>query len=263
MENPFTRIYVVDEQPTLLDRIKAFLAQPGGKFFALMLFLVLGQALISISSTLIEKIWYLPAIIISLTMHEYSHARMADFLGDPTPRRTGRLSLNPLKHLDVFGTILMIFTSFGWAKPVGVNPNNCRNPKRAMMSIALAGPASNLVMALIAAGLMKLTLLNIKWLIANLGLNFVRILYGSVLMPFLVINVSLMIFNLIPFPPLDGSRVLAYFIPDEYMFKYRAFETVAPMVLFALMAFGFFNILITPTLKASLILITSAFGLPM
>ena len=261
MENQYTRIYVVNERPSLLDRIKAFIAEPGGMFFALMILLVLSHALYSFSSAVIEKIWYLPAIIISLTVHEYSHARMADFLGDQTPRLTGRLSLNPLKHLDIFGTLLMIFTSFGWAKPVEVNPNNCRNPEKAMVSIAIAGPMSSLIMAMLSAGLMKLILLNSSWLIENLGFTTVKNLYGSVLMPFLVINTSLMIFNLIPVPPLDGSRVLAYLLPDKYKFKYRAFESIAPLVLFVLMAFGAFSIIITPTLKFTLGLISSLFGL--
>lgn len=161
-------------------------------------------------------------LLVAFTIHELAHAVTADYLGDPTPRNMGRITLNPIKHLDPFGTILLIVAGFGWAKPVIVNPLNMRgNPRTAMAIVAIAGPLSNIVMALLASipvrfGLIDMTLQSSP---------------GSVLpsLPFLVsefiwINLILAFFNLIPIPPLDGSKILFAILPVEWVYRLRPLE---------------------------------------
>ena len=157
-----------------------------------------------------------PIFIMSLVLHELSHAYMADFLGDPTPRLTGRLTLNPLKHLDLWGTLLFIFCHFGWAKPVQVNDSYFKNPDRAMVSVALAGPLCNFFIAIFSVLILKAT-----FFFANneLTLSIVfNICYFAT-----SINVLLAVFNLIPIPPLDGSRLVHYLLPARYKANYYRF----------------------------------------
>jgi Zn-dependent protease len=192
---------------------------------------------------LFEILIMVPIILISLTFHEFCHAVMADFLGDPTPRRQGRLSLNPLRHLDLVGTIMLFFARFGWAKPVQVDPSNFRKPHRAMMSVALAGPLSNVFLALLGGLIVKTTYL--------LGSSFdlprtllILILTSANL--FIIINVGLTMFNLLPIPPLDGSRVVTYFLPARWRFHYRTLEETGPMLLMILFAFGMLGRILGP-----------------
>ncbi|MDD4938478.1 MAG: site-2 protease family protein [Candidatus Shapirobacteria bacterium] len=151
------------------------------------------------------------ALIITITIHEFFHALIADKLGDPTPRAAGRLSLNPLVHADPIGTILLPLLSaftgiptIGWAKPVPIDPFNLRNPKRDEILISLAGPVSNFLFAIIIA-----TIANIF----NIQSIFVYIL--------VLINISLGIFNLIPIPPLDGSHILLNLLPNESKYQWE------------------------------------------
>ena len=157
-----------------------------------------------------------PIFIFSLVLHELSHAYMADFLGDPTPRRTGRLTLNPFKHLDLLGTLLFLFCHFGWAKPVQVNASNFRNPDKAMVSVALAGPLCNLFLALLSAIVLRLSLFITRdATVINIVFNIC--FYAT------SVNVLLAVFNLIPIPPLDGSRLVHYLLPDRYKASYYQF----------------------------------------
>ncbi|MFS8641038.1 MAG: site-2 protease family protein, partial [Symbiobacteriaceae bacterium] len=135
-----------------------------------------------------------PGLLMALVLHEYAHARVADRLGDPTPRASGRLSLDPLAHLDPVGTLLLLAFGFGWARPVPVNPYYFRNPIAGMAYVAAAGPLTNVLLALAA-----LVVLQLWW---PPGLVGRALLYTA------YINVFLAVFNLIPVPPLDGSRVL-------------------------------------------------------
>ena len=149
-------------------------------------------------------IYLLPGFIIGLTCHEYAHGRMAYILGDETARYNGRLTLNPAAHLDPIGLLMLFFAGFGWAKPVPVNPYNLQvNIKQGMLLVALAGPATNLIIALAAT-----LLLGVFG-----GLGFVVL--NSILQLTIHINIVLAIFNLIPIPPLDGSRILAGLLPGE------------------------------------------------
>ena len=149
---------------------------------------------------------YLPSVfvvLLCLPIHEFAHAFTADKLGDPTPRRAGRLTLNPLAHLDVFGTIALLIVHFGWAKPVPVNPFNLRDRKGGMAIVAIAGPVSNLILCLIFAGITRLLMLipsDSVWL----NVTVLVVYYIA------YINLALALFNLLPIPPLDGSKVLKW-----------------------------------------------------
>lgn len=147
-------------------------------------------------------IYWMPAILIGLTFHEYAHGWAAEKLGDRTARMAGRLTLNPLPHLDPVGFLLLILAGFGWAKPVPVNPYNLRGDKRTgMMLVSMAGPATNIGLALIAAALLSVV-----------GAD-------SILVPFvlamILVNLILAFFNLLPIPPLDGSKILAGLFPGS------------------------------------------------
>jgi Zn-dependent protease len=165
-------------------------------------------------------------LVIAITIHEFSHALMADRLGDPTPRSQGRLSLNPFRHLDLVGTIMLFLVHFGWGKPVIIDPYNLKNPKRDEMLIALAGPASNLILA---------TLISIS--IHFLSLNDITIILLSNLIQ---MNVILAIFNLIPIPPLDGSKVLLNLLPQDKSIQWE--EAFSKYGLILLLAFLFLPI---------------------
>lgn len=163
----------------------------------------------------------LPAILLALSIHEFAHGYVAYQLGDPTPKHQGRLTLNPLAHLDFMGTLLLIVAHFGWAKPVMVNPANFRiNQKKGMLYVALAGPVSNLILAFIAALLYNLT---VKY-----NASFFWVLSAEAL---LVINLSLAVFNLIPIPPLDGSKILAGLLPYHKQGIVYQLEAYGPFIL--------------------------------
>jgi len=149
------------------------------------------------------------AIIAAISIHEFSHAWAADRLGDPTPRLQGRLTLNPKAHLDPIGTLMLILFRFGWGRPVQFDPFNLKNPRRDAMLIGLAGPASNLISAAIAA-------LGIR-IIGQIGP------ISLILIPFIVISVVLAVFNLVPVHPLDGGKIIAGLLPRETA---REFEAV-------------------------------------
>lgn len=139
------------------------------------------------------------AILVSLTIHEFSHALIARWRGDRTAEREGRLTLNPLAHLDLFGFIPLLFLGFGWAKPVPFNPYNLRNPKWDSVAVALAGPLSNLLLALIAG-------LGLRFFLffSPAGSDFLLVTFLVIL---ILLNLSLLLFNLIPIHPLDGSKL--------------------------------------------------------
>jgi Zn-dependent protease len=155
---------------------------------------------------MIETIIFIIIILFAITVHEFSHALAAEMMGDPTPRLAGRLTLNPIKHIDPIGFLMLLIVRFGWAKPVPINPYNFRDPVRGEMVVSFAGPASNFLAAWLAAVLMKL------FPVVFLSNGYVQ---GAVLY-FIWINLALAVFNLLPIPPLDGSHILEPFIPEEY-----------------------------------------------
>jgi Zn-dependent protease len=168
-------------------------------------------------------------MLISLPVHEFSHAYAAYKLGDDTAKRMGRLTLNPIKHLDPFGAVLMIFTGFGWAKPVPINPNNFRNRKKGFALSALAGPLSNIILAYLAIVIYRLFGLSPSGII---GLFFYYLA---------ILNIGLGVFNLIPVPPLDGSRIFSLILPEKQYFQLMKYEGICFLLLFVLMQFSFFT----------------------
>ena len=159
-----------------------------------------------------------PAILVALTVHELAHGAAARALGDDTAERAGRLTLNPLAHLDLFGTLMLLYGPFGWAKPVPVDPRKLRNPRWDMALVAVAGPLSNIALAAATGLLYRLDLVN----------------YGSVASAFLsvffLINIGLAVFNLLPIHPLDGSRILVAFLSEKNLRRYAKVMAVAPIV---------------------------------
>ncbi len=184
---------------------------------------------------LLNLLLWVPGLLLALTFHEFSHGMVAYKLGDPTPERAGRLTLNPLAHLDVMGTIALFLFHFGWAKPVPINPHFLRNPKRDMIFIAIAGPAANFILAIIAGIIVKI--------LSTIGQS------GTILWYMMVytmdINVILMAFNLIPIPPLDGSKILFGLTNINPRTIYNL-ERMGPMILLGIIILGSmsgFNIL--------------------
>ncbi len=183
----------------------------------------------------IELLIRVPVVLICLVVHEVSHGYMAMRLGDPTARNLGRLTLNPLKHLDPIGAICMFFFRFGWAKPVPINTRYFRKPRRDMALTALAGPVSNFIMAFVGVflfGISMVILNNIpvpEGFSANLWMAWILFVET-----FISMNLSLCVFNMIPVPPLDGSRIFLTFLPPKYYFgimKYERYIVLGMLVL--------------------------------
>lgn len=167
---------------------------------------------ISLTDVLIRILSSLAVIFLTMPVHEYAHALAGTKLGDPTPKYTGRLSLNPFRHIDYIGALLIILVGFGYAKPVQINPRNFDNPKTGMAMVAFAGPLANLMMALISLFGMNFA--------SSIGLNYLELFFDVIA----TINISLAIFNLIPIPPLDGSRILNALLPDRTYYKLMQYE---------------------------------------
>lgn len=177
-----------------------------------------------------------PVTLIALTGHELAHGWVSEKLGDPTPRQNGRMTVNPLAHLDLVGTLLMIFTGFGWAKPVMVNPMYYKNRKKGMALTAAAGPAANLIMAF--AALLIFTVLQI--ICFKLGFEIPR-LVGSIVYVFIFRNLCFMVFNLIPIPPLDGAKVLGMFLPNRAYYTMLQYERYCMLLIMLLSVTGVFS----------------------
>lgn len=195
-----------------------------------------------------QLIWYLlciPAALISLTVHEYFHGYAAYKLGDPTAHALGRLSLNPLAHLDPIGTLCMVLFHFGWAKPVPVNPRHFRDPRKGMAITAAAGPLSNLLLAVFSALLFlltgKLAVALLPYISENAFLLNFFIYFQLFFQVLHTLNLTLCVFNLIPLPPLDGSRILYVFLPPKYYFGVMKYERTIRLVLLIALALGAFT----------------------
>lgn len=173
-------------------------------------------------------------LIIAFTLHEFAHAATANALGDDTPRLAGRLTLNPIAHLDLIGTILLLVAGFGWAKPVPINPYALRRRSRAgLMWVSVAGPLTNLLLAVLAA-----IPLHFDWISYFAATGRFLPTLGQFLLEFVLINLALFLFNLIPLAPLDGEKVLTFFLPPAMEEAYQKFRPYAPMVLLAIAFIG-------------------------
>jgi len=189
---------------------------------------------------------FIIAILIALSVHEWAHGLVAHWLGDPTAKMDGRLTVNPIAHLDPMGTIMFLVVGFGWAKPVPVDPRYFKNPKRDMTFVALAGPASNFVMAFVAFFLLVLMGKNgmgtsAMGLLSSAGNGSpIVLLIEQVLKSAIFVNLALMAFNLLPIAPLDGSKILHAFIPYQHEQQYQLFMQRGPYILLLLILAGIF-----------------------
>jgi len=166
----------------------------------------------------------IPVLLFALVFHEFSHGWVANKLGDPTAKYAGRLTLNPIAHLDLMGSLMILFVGFGWAKPVPVDSRYLANPRTDMMKIAFAGPASNLLLAFVAGLFIRFT--------GNLGP------LSSMLMMFTQINIMLAVFNMIPIPPLDGSQIFSGLMVRRNPDLVVKLQIYGPQILMGLILFG-------------------------
>jgi len=181
------------------------------------------------------------AVLITLTVHEYCHGYAAYKMGDNTAKNLGRLTLNPIPHIDPIGALCMLLFHFGWAKPVPINPRNFKNPKKGFAITALAGPLSNLFLGFIFSGVLLLLIAifdgvafesEFAYNIVFYSIEFIKILYA--------VNIGIAIFNLIPIPPLDGSRLLTVILPERLYFKIMRYERVIYFVMIGWLLVGDF-----------------------
>ncbi len=215
----------------------------------------------NLSKIQLFAVWVLP-VLFAITIHEVAHGWVASKLGDKTALMMGRITLNPIKHIDPIGTIvvpaILLFLGgfiFGWAKPVPVNWNNLRNPRRDMALVAAAGPVTNFLMAIIWAAILKigiiLTQQDMSWAIALVYMGQAGIW----------INLILMVLNLIPIPPLDGSRVMASFLSPKAAYAYSRIEPYGFFIILGLLAFGILGFILLPPVRFLFTMIIAAFGI--
>jgi len=189
----------------------------------------------------------LPGLLLAIIIHEFSHGAVAYLLGDDTAKKAGRLTLNPFKHLDLVGFIFLLIFKFGWAKPVPINSFNFKNRKRDTILVSLAGPFSNFIMAIIIGFILS------SGVIAN------NIL-ANILLIALWYNLMLGSFNLLPFPPLDGSKILASLLPTKLEFAFYKYERYLHLILIILIATNTIDKLLGPFIETNLNLLLKIIG---
>ena len=187
---------------------------------------------------LMEMVAGLPGLIMALALHEYAHAWAAVKMGDFTPKMMGRLTLNPMAHIDPIGLVVLLIARFGWAKPVVINPHNFRDRKKGEILVAVAGPAMNFLLAFLALGVMLLLTKRMQ-MDMSYGLK-------AVLWLIVVYNINFGIFNLIPLPPLDGSRILMAMLPYEMQYRFAALERYSMIIFIIFIATPILGYILVP-----------------
>ena len=196
----------------------------------------------SLINTITELLFVIPCVLVALSVHEVSHGWMAYRLGDPTAKNLGRLSLNPLKHLDPIGTLCMIFFHFGWARPVPINTRYFKHNRRDTALTALAGPLSNIALAFLGTIILHV-------IYAEFSYN-VFVAAMTLFNYFRSLNLALAVFNLIPVPPLDGSRIFLVWLPAKYYFGVMKYERYIQLGLMLLLWTGFLSLPLSPVVSA-------------
>lgn len=200
------------------------------------------------SDQIFEIIWTIPVILIAITTHEYAHGFVANYYGDPTAKRAGRLTLNPFAHLDPAGIIMFLIFRIGWAKPVPVNSQNLKNPKMDMIKVSFAGPFSNIILAFLFSLFLKVNYFIFQKMIFNSYFWF-RLVQGwfILLRSGIFINIALAIFNLIPIPPLDGHHIVSGILPEHLARQYEKInQTYGMLIIFFLFISGIVRKIILP-----------------
>lgn len=182
---------------------------------------------------LTTMLYSVPALLIAITFHEYAHAYVSHKLGDDTAKNMGRLTLNPFAHLDLLGTIFLFVVGFGWAKPVGVNMNAFKNRKQGMLLTAFSGPIMNFLLAIVFAVILVLYTKVMRGNTSQAAEIIFYMLYYAV-----IYNAVLCVFNFLPLPPLDGSKMVAALLPEKLEIKFYQYQTPLNFVLIALIIFG-------------------------
>jgi Zn-dependent protease len=197
---------------------------------------------------LLQAVFFLPPFLLAISFHESAHAYIADRFGDPTAKNMGRITLNPIPHIDLFGLIAIFIVHFGWAKPVPVNSQNLKDPIKDNLWISLAGPASNLILAIISGVVFRILVPVLSGSQAG-GFILLMIQFSVIL------NIVLMVFNLFPIPPLDGFHILEGIVPYNTYLSLQKLQQTGPMILFGLIilssfsGLNFFGIVFNPFVK--------------
>ena len=205
-----------------------------------------------------------PPVVFAIVVHEVAHGLVANKLGDPTARNMGRLTLNPFRHIDPFGTVIMpllllVLTNgrmvFGYAKPVPINPYNFKDAKKGMALSSLAGPGVNMLMAVLFAFVLRVVMPALEQALPQSAWDWLAVPVALMLQYGVVINVVLAVLNMIPVPPLDGSRIVYWLLPDRQAAAYYRLERFGMAILLALLATGIIGRVLTPIIRPILVLL--------
>jgi Zn-dependent protease len=185
----------------------------------------------------------IPVVLVALSFHELAHGLAAYWLGDKTAKSEGRITLNPIKHIDPIGLLMIIFVGFGWAKPVMVNPHNFKDVKKDMALVSLAGPITNFILAFVGC----FVFVALFRFMPGFIMSYIPYMVGIV---FIQINIVLGVFNLLPIPPLDGSKFFGYLLPDRYYYQYIGLGNMGMIIVFMLVWLGVIGGILSPMVQS-------------